>query len=165
MKNQPLLSNRNNPPHIIAGTPDRSIGRILMDAGKLKQEGTERIISFQKERGVRFGEAALKLRLLTRQDIQYALSRQFEYPYLERGEGELSKELIAAYEPFGAQAEALRSLRSQLLLHKFCRDYKTQVVISTEKGEGRSYIAANLAVAFSQLGANTLLIDADIRTP
>src|SRR5262249_10616912 len=38
-------------------------------------------------------------------------------------------------------------------------------VVSPCRGEGRSYLAANLAVVFSQLGERTLLIDADMRTP
>jgi protein-tyrosine kinase len=38
-------------------------------------------------------------------------------------------------------------------------------VLSAGVGEGKSFFAANLAVAFSQLGARTLLIDADMRTP
>jgi chain length determinant protein tyrosine kinase EpsG len=38
-------------------------------------------------------------------------------------------------------------------------------VVSPGSGEGRSYVAANLAVAFAQLGERTLLIDADLRAP
>jgi chain length determinant protein tyrosine kinase EpsG len=38
-------------------------------------------------------------------------------------------------------------------------------IVSPGSGEGRSYIAANLAVLFSQLGKRTLLIDADLRKP
>ena len=38
-------------------------------------------------------------------------------------------------------------------------------VVSPDSGDGKTYLAANLAVAFSQLGERTLLIDADIRTP
>jgi protein-tyrosine kinase len=38
-------------------------------------------------------------------------------------------------------------------------------ITSPHGGEGRSYIAANLAIVFSQLGARTLLVDADLRNP
>jgi receptor protein-tyrosine kinase len=38
-------------------------------------------------------------------------------------------------------------------------------VLSPNVGDGKTYFAANLAVAFSQLGARTLLVDADMRTP
>ena len=42
---------------------------------------------------------------------------------------------------------------------------KALAIVSPGAGEGRSFIAANLAIVFSQLGENTLLIDADLRTP
>jgi capsular exopolysaccharide synthesis family protein len=38
-------------------------------------------------------------------------------------------------------------------------------VVSPDSGDGKTYFAANIAVAFSQLGARTLLIDADMRNP
>ncbi len=42
---------------------------------------------------------------------------------------------------------------------------KSLAIASPGQREGRSWIAANLAVVFSQLGENTLLIDADMRNP
>jgi receptor protein-tyrosine kinase len=38
-------------------------------------------------------------------------------------------------------------------------------VTSAERGEGRSWLTANLATMFAQLGERTLLIDADMRHP
>jgi capsular exopolysaccharide synthesis family protein len=38
-------------------------------------------------------------------------------------------------------------------------------VISPEQGDGKTFFAANLAIAFSQLGGRTLLVDADLRNP
>ena len=38
-------------------------------------------------------------------------------------------------------------------------------IMSPSPGEGRSFIAANLAIVFSQLGERTLLIDANLRNP
>jgi receptor protein-tyrosine kinase len=38
-------------------------------------------------------------------------------------------------------------------------------MISAQRGEGKSFIAANLAVLFAQLGQRTLLIDADLVHP
>jgi chain length determinant protein tyrosine kinase EpsG len=43
--------------------------------------------------------------------------------------------------------------------------HKALAIISAARHEGRSFIAANLAVVFSQLGERTLLIDADLRQP
>ena len=42
---------------------------------------------------------------------------------------------------------------------------KALAIVSPSHGEGRSFIAANLAIVFSQLGERTLLVDADLRTP
>jgi receptor protein-tyrosine kinase len=63
--------------------------------------------------------------------------------------------------------EALRAIRSQLMLRWYDKSEQRQVltVVGSERGEGRSWIAANLAVVFSQLGERTLLIDADLRNP
>ncbi len=147
----------------------RSIGAILMDGGLLTPEDAERVLLLQKEQNLRFGEAAIRLGLLTEADIQYALSRQFAYPYL-RASGDkrsVSEELVAAYEPFSPRVEQLRAMRSQLMMRWFDKVNQRQVLtmVGTERGEGRSYLAANLAVVFSQLGERTLLIDADLRTP
>jgi receptor protein-tyrosine kinase len=156
---------------VASGAPraNRSIGAILMDSGALSPEDAERILLLQKEQGLRFGEAAIRLGVLTEPDIQFALSRQFSYAYL-RAVGDvkpLSDELVAAYQPFSPRVEQLRAIRSQLMLRWFDKAEQRQVltVVGTERGEGRSYLAANLAVVFSQLGERTLLIDADMRNP
>ncbi|WP_227815733.1 chain length determinant protein tyrosine kinase EpsG [Nitrogeniibacter aestuarii] len=146
---------------------DRSIGAILIDAGKLKPADAERVLRLQNEQGLRFGDAAKQLGLVTDADIAQALSQQFDYPYLTRGESNVLLEVIAAYNPFSAPVEALRALRSQLMLRWFDSEaeHKTLAVTSPERGEGRSWLAANLGVVFSQLGARTLIIDADLRNP
>ena len=145
----------------------RSIGAILVDAGKLSPGDVDRILSTQRERGLTFGEAAVKLKLLSFQDVQFALARQHDYPYLLEGEGSISDELVAAYQPFSHKVEGLRALRSELVLRWFTGEerQRTLAVASPGRGEGRSYLAANLAVVFSQLGEHTLLIDADMRHP
>ena len=142
---------------------DRSIGRILLDQGKLKPGDAERALRLSKEKSLRFGEACVTLKLVTQRDVDAALSRQFDYPYLRPGEADVSEELIAAYHPFSPQVEALRALRTQLLLRWFSDERRVLAIVSPSRGDGRSYLAANLAVVFSQLGERTLLIDADLR--
>ncbi|MDP3538784.1 MAG: chain length determinant protein tyrosine kinase EpsG [Azonexus sp.] len=145
----------------------RSIGAILIDNGRLTPEAAERILKLQKEQGLRFGDAALQLGLLSEADIQQALSRQYDYPYLMPGDDCVSEEVIAAFKPFSPVVEQLRALRSQLMLRWFDAEagHKTLAVVSASRSEGRSFTAANLAVVFSQLGERTLLIDADLRNP
>jgi receptor protein-tyrosine kinase len=155
------------------GTParaTRTLGAILIDGGQLKPEDAERVLQYQKQQNLRFGEAALRLGLISEADIQFALSRQFAYAYLRKTPGEmrpLSDELVAAYQPFSTRVEQLRAIRSQLMLRWFDRAEERQVltIVGAERGEGRSYLAANLAIVFSQLGERTLLVDADMREP
>ncbi len=144
---------------------DSSIGGLLLESGKITPEGAERILRMQKELGIRFGEAAQRLGLVTEADIQQVLARQFDYPYLQPGERQYSDKLLAAYQPFSPQVETLRAVRSQLMLRWFARGRKALVVAGVDSGDGASLFAANLAVVFSQLGEHTLLVDANLRKP
>ena len=145
----------------------RSIGAILIDNGRLTPDAAERILKLQKEQGLRFGDAAIQLGLLSEADIQQALSRQYDYPYLMPGDERVSEEVVAAFKPFSPIVEQLRAVRSQLMLRWFDAEigHKTLAVVSASRADGRSFTAANLAVVFSQLGERTLLIDADLRNP
>ncbi len=148
------------------GDSGRSIGAILIDNGRLSPEAAERIIKLQKDKGLRFGDAAIQLGLVSATDIEKALSHQYDYPYLTSS-SQVSETLVAAFKPFSPVVEQLRALRSQLMLRWFGNDSanKALAVVSPESREGRSFVAANLAVVFSQLGERTLLIDADLRNP
>lgn len=142
----------------------RLLGTLIRDARDLSDAQIEQIVAYQRERGMRFGEAAVALRLVERRDVLEALSRQFHYTTGYTGP-ETSRELAAATDPFGDQADAFRELRSRLLLEVLRDKHCAIAVVSPDAGDGKTYLAANLAVAFSQLGERTLLIDADIRTP
>jgi chain length determinant protein tyrosine kinase EpsG len=148
-----------------ASRAEFTIGRILLDQGKLSTQDAERVLRLQKEKNLRFGDAASQLGLINEADIQQALALQFDYPYLTAGEGGYSQELVAAYSPFSPQVEGLRALRSQLMLRWFAPGNKALTMVGANPGDGSSYLAANLAVVFSQLGERTLLIDANLRTP
>jgi receptor protein-tyrosine kinase len=157
---------------MLSGAPraTRSLGGILIDSGQLSPEDAERVLQLQKQENLRFGAAAVKLGLLTEADIQYALSKQFSYSYLRRVPGQdrrVSEEIVAAYQPFNPRVEELRAIRSQLMLRWFDKAELRQVltIVGPGRREGRSYLAANLAVVFSQLGERTLLVDADLRNP
>jgi chain length determinant protein tyrosine kinase EpsG len=144
---------------------DSSIGGLLLESGKITPENAERVLRMQKELGIRFGEAAQRLGLINEADIQQVLARQFDYPYLQAGEGNYSPHLVAAYDPFSPQVETLRAVRSQLMLRWFARGRKSLTVVGIDRGDGASLFAANLAVVFSQLGEHTLLVDANLRKP
>ena len=142
-----------------------NIGRLLLEMGKITPEDTERILRKQKEGGVKFGDAAKQLGLITEDDIQLVLSQQFDYGYLPSSNTQYSQDLIAAYKPFSTQVEGFRALRSQLLFRWLNEGFKAISVTAANSNEGCSYLAANLAVVFSQLGKKTLLIDGNMRNP
>ena len=146
---------------------DRSIGALLIDAGRLRPEDADLILRAQRERGLRFGEAAIQLGLLSEEDIRFALGRQYEHAILPIGDQSIDAEVIAAFRPGHFTVEALRQLRTQLLLRWLdtTPDRRSFALIGAEAAVGRSFMAANLAVLFAQLGEKTLLIDADMRNP
>jgi protein-tyrosine kinase len=144
----------------------KTIGDILVATGRLSQEDAVRIVERQRKDQVQFGEAALALKVLSKDDIDFALSKQFDYSYLSDQDQSVSPELVAAYKPFSRVGENLRAVRSQLMLRWFNTDpaRKVMAIVSPGNGEGRSFVAANLAIVFAQQGERTLLIDADMRS-
>src|SRR6266581_515080 len=133
---------------------DGRLGSILVEEGKLGAGGIERVLELQRIEGLRFGEAALRLGLVTADDLRGAVAKQYGFPHLLPGSGSVSSELVAAYEPFHPCAEELRALRTQLLIRWSNAGIRQRMlaIVSPGSGEGRSYVAANLAAVFSQLG-------------
>jgi len=81
-------------------------------------------------------------------------------------EGLPGPRLRACFDPALSRHDALGALRTELLLLHEGRKHSNVVpVLSAESGEGRSQLAAELAVCFAQLGRSTLLVDADLRSP
>jgi len=145
----------------------RAIGAILVDEGRLGPNDVDAIQRYANDNGMRFGDAALHLNLLTQDDIDNAIAQQFNYPILPRGgDYGVADDVVAAYLPQSQMVEPLRVLRSQLSLRwANGADKRILAITSPGRGEGRSRLAANLATVFAQKGERTLLIDADMRHP
>lgn len=144
---------------------DASLGDILRRTNGLSANQVKQALDYQHEHKVRFGDAVVALGMAGPKDIVWALSQQFRYPYTPTAEQSLNEELVVANDPFSEEVEAFRDLRSQLLM-SVMGDQDTRsalALVSPDVGDGKSFIAANLAVAFSQLPGRTLLIDADLR--
>jgi non-specific protein-tyrosine kinase len=69
------------------------------------------------------------------------------------------------FQPQALNAEAYRILRTNIGFSGIDRPLRTIMVTSTVPGEGKSTVAANLALFLAKAGKNTLLIDADLRRP
>jgi protein-tyrosine kinase len=147
---------------------DLRIGSILTAAGKLDSARIGQVLRMQQtRRGVRFGEAALSLGLITRDDLNMALARQFDFPHQPLNGGHVHADLVAFRDALHPGVEQLRALRTRLLIRwsGLGSDQRALAIVSPGSCEGRSFVAANLAVLFAQLGMSTLLVDADLRSP
>lgn len=146
---------------------DSSIGEIIKQSNNLSIQQIDQVAAYQREHGVKFGEAAVALGFAKKEDVLWALAQQFHYPYAD-GKKTLNNELIAATQPFSEMAELFRDVRSHLLMNTFGNagnGSKAVAITSVNSGDGKSFFAANLGVSFSQLGGRTLLLDADLRSP
>lgn len=154
-------------PHTQQTVQDPSLGDILRRTKGLTAEQVNQALEYQRANGVRFGEAVVALGLAHPDDVIWALAQQFHYPYAPVGERTLNEELVVANSPFDENVEAFRDLRTQLIMGAMGQDANRSAlaIVSAEVGDGKSFIAANLATAFSQMPGRTLLIDADLRTP
>ncbi len=146
---------------------DRSIGSIIAETRHLTAEQVEKVLHYQREKGIRFGEAAIALGYASTDDVLFALSQQFHYPYAAEDQRKANPELVALNQPFGVQAESFRAIRSQIMMRLFNegQDRRAIAVVSPESGDGKTFFSANLAVTLAQLGGRTLLVDADMRGP
>ena len=143
----------------------RPIGEIIRAKRPLSDGDIAHILVVQRRMKLRFGEAAVALDLVTQADVLWALSQQFNYPYSLDGRGLSGADLVVAVEPYGPQAEAFRDLRSKIMANDAAQGRQPLAVVSPDHGDGRTYVAANLAVTFSQLGERTVLVDGNLRDP
>ena len=146
---------------------DRSIGSIIAETRHLTADQVEKVLQHQRAKGIRFGEAAIALGYASADDVLFALSQQFHYPYAAEGQRKANPELVALNQPFGVQAESFRAIRSQIMMRLFNEGQErcALAVVSPDSGDGKSFFSANLAITLAQLGGRTLLVDADMRGP
>lgn len=75
----------------------------------------------------------------------------------------MKKELITFRNPKSPVSETFRTLRTNIQFMNANKKLKTLLVTSTLPGEGKSWVASNLATTFAQAGKSVVLIDADMR--
>ena len=74
-----------------------------------------------------------------------------------------NKDLIITRNPKSLFAESIRSIRTNLSFSSLDKEIKIIMNTSPEAADGKSFISANLALAYAQENKKVLLIDADLR--
>ncbi|MCX5796840.1 MAG: polysaccharide biosynthesis tyrosine autokinase [Elusimicrobia bacterium] len=101
----------------------------------------------------------------TQEDVENKLRLPFlgHIPLSGQTEGPVYQALLA--KEVSLSSEAVRNLRTMIDFAGVAQKSRMMLVTSAVKGEGKSYLASNLAVTFSQLGEKVLLVDGDMRRP
>jgi len=168
---------------------DAELSDALIAHCNLSGQDIDRITETMRTRRQSFCEAALQLQLATRQDIDDVShfvrehSRSSQAGVIEtairgaqggggtaltvrQGVARLSSELMHARDADHARNEKVRALRTDMmLLNDSAQRGNVFALVGPGRGEGRSQLCAELAIAFAQLGRRTLLVDADLRHP
>lgn len=75
----------------------------------------------------------------------------------------MKSELIVDKDPKSAFSESIKNIRTNLQFSSVDTPLKNILITSSTSGEGKSFVSANLAVAFAKLGSKVLIVDADMR--
>lgn len=73
--------------------------------------------------------------------------------------------LVALRNPRSAAAEAYRTLRTSIQFAGLDQPVRSVLVTSASQGDGKTTVAANIGVAFAEIGKRVLLVDCDLRRP
>ncbi len=167
---------------------DKEVRSVLISHFKLTPDTVDKIYAEMQLSDMSFTDVALRLGFVSPEQITEALLRtrgglaQNEAGLIEsvirrvssdrrvvvrHGEDvKPGEQLILAHDPYNPRSERIRALRTELLLlNEGTRGANIVPVMSPCSGEGRSQLAAELAISFAQLGRRTLLVDADMRKP
>ncbi|RXR29953.1 CpsD/CapB family tyrosine-protein kinase [Sphingobium fluviale] len=76
-----------------------------------------------------------------------------------------SRKIVALSAPNSVQAESFGSLQTHLKAKHIGDGRRSLAICAATPGVGTSYVAVNLAMSFAMAGLNTMLIDANMRSP
>lgn len=158
-----LPQHRDARPPPAGGPLLHNLPQFIAQRTGLTDADMRRIAAVQRQLGLGFIEAALRLQLISQTDLDVAMGAETRQATQVEPHAKPSSELLGAHDPFEPYCEGIRSLRTELALRAEGEACNVIVVVSPDHGEGRSRLAAELAIAFAQLGQDTLLVDADLR--
>lgn len=169
-------------------SPESDLPAALLARLRLSSEMVHAVYELMQSGSLNFLEAAQRLGFVTQEQvvdvltsaqrdtnledaslIEIAIRRIASNRQVVLAQGEKVKpgpHLILAHDADNPRSEKIRALRTELLLlSEASNSANTIALLSACAGEGRSQLAAELAISFSQLGRRTLLVDADLRQP
>ena len=145
---------------------DSPIRDVLLRLGYLTEEQTQRVVSYQAEKGLDFDHAARELGFISDDDLDRARDLLINSLALQgANRRSVSDELVVINEPISPRAEAIRLLRTQIIAQHLKAGRRGIVVVAPVEGVGCTFMAANLAAALSQVGVKTLIVDCNMRSP
>ena len=146
--------------------PDAPIRDALLRLGLLTEDESARVAEHQAVSGLDFDQAALELGFVGIDELDRAREQLINSLALQQtSRRAVSSELIVLSDPVGAKAESIRLLRTQIIAQHIKPGRRAFAFVAPMDGVGCSYLAANVAVALSQVGTKTLLVDGNLRSP
>lgn len=86
-------------------------------------------------------------------------------PTLDKADRHMSPHEVAARKPNSPYSEAIRSIRTGLLLSKIDQAPKTMLVTSSVSAEGKTSTALSIATLSARAGQRAIIVDCDMRHP
>ena len=149
----------------LASDEDAQMRAAIIRRCALDEAALAAIYQLQKQHSLRFSEAVLRLGYGSQADLEH-VKGIVRLPVIRTGKPITADCLLLARDPDHPHSEKIRTLRTELLLrHEASDEANILAVLSPCPAEGRSQLAADLAMSFAQLGRPTLLVDADMRNP
>lgn len=75
----------------------------------------------------------------------------------------MQNEIITFTSPKASVSEVFRTLRTNVQFMTANNEHNSILFTSTQAGDGKSWIAANLAITFAQAGKKVIIVDTDMR--
>ncbi len=147
---------------------EERLASILVARGLVDEATLARVRAHQSTRGIALEDALTDLDLVSPAELETARLDAGEDPAGAVGAGDVrrvSSEIVMLTDHNGLRAESIRALRTRIVAQHIREGRRALVMCTPHAVSGCTFVAANLAVALAQIGAKTLLVDADLRTP
>ncbi len=145
---------------------DEALIRELISRWLITDAQAHIIRAHAKRRNIPLATAAIELNLVDADVVEKIRDASVAMPLIERPNTAISKEVVVAHDAPTEVTDQFLEIATQVQLRWLALggpEHTMVSVVSPRRRDGRSFVAANLAITFSRMGLRTLLIDADLR--